>query len=93
MFVRKSTNSCAAEYFRFKDDEPLSTKCHTENYNGFFNAYVPETRVEIVQLDDIRHCVIFHSIGESDAGIYAVRAVNPLGEAVCEAEIEVSIRN
>ena len=76
---------------RFKDDEPLVTKCHTENYNGYFNAYVPEARVEVIQLDDIRHCIIFHHINESDSGVYVVRAVNALGEAVCEAEIEVNI--
>ena len=79
------------DYFlhRFKDDEPLETKCHTENYNGFFNAYVPEARVEVIQLDDIRHCLIFEHINESDSGVYVVRAINALGEAVCEAEIEV----
>ena len=77
---------------RFKDDEPLESKCHTENYNGFFNAYVPEARVEVIQLDDIRHCLIFEHINESDSGIYVVRAINALGEAVCEAEIEVSNR-
>ena len=75
--------------FRFKDDEPLESKCHTENYNGFFNAYVPEARVEVIQLDDIRHCLIFEHINESDSGVYVVRAINALGEAVCEAEIEV----
>ena len=75
---------------RFKDDEPLVTKKHTENYNGHFNAYVPEARVEVVQLDDIRHCIIFQHINESDSGVYVVRALNALGEAVCEAEIEVN---
>ena len=75
---------------RFKDDEPLVTKKHTENYNGYFNAYVPEARVEVVQLDDIRHCIIFQHINESDSGVYVVRAINALGEAVCEAEIEVN---
>ena len=50
---------------------------------------MPEARVEVIQLDDIRHCLIFEHINESDSGIYVVRAVNVLGEAVCEAEIEV----
>ena len=67
----------------------MVTKKHTENYNGHFNAYVPEARVEVVQLDDIRHCIIFQHINESDSGVYVVRAINALGEAVCEAEIEV----
>jgi hypothetical protein len=73
----------------FKDEEVLTTKTHTENYNGLFNAYVPDSRVEVIRLDQIRHCVIFHRIGESDSGIYTVQAVNPLGEAVCEAEFIV----
>lgn len=73
----------------FKDDEELTTKTHTENYNGFPNKYVPDSRVEVIRLDQIRHCVIFHRIGESDSGVYTVRAVNPLGEAVCEAEFIV----
>ena len=68
----------------------MVTKKHTENYNGHFNAYVPEARVEVVQLDDIRHCIIFQHINESDSGVYVVRAINALGEAVCEAEIEVN---
>lgn len=79
-------------FVRFKDDEPLESKCHTENYNGFFNAYVPEARVEVIQLDDIRHCLIFEHINESDSGVYVVRAINALGEAVCESEIEVMHR-
>ena len=40
-------------------------------------------------LDQIRHCIIFHRIGEGDSGVYSVQAVNPLGEAVCEAEFQV----
>ena len=82
-----------ARFNRFKDEEPLTSKCHTENYNGCFNAYVPEARVEVIQLDDIRHCVSFQHINESDSGVYTVRAINALGEAVCEAEIEVSRSN
>ena len=35
------------DIFWFKDDEPLETKMHTENYNGCFNAYVPERKVEV----------------------------------------------
>lgn len=73
----------------FKDDEVLTTKTHTENYNGFPNKYVPDSRIEVIRLDQIRHCVIFHRIGESDSGVYSVQAVNPLGEAVCQAEFVV----
>ena len=73
----------------FKDDEVLTTKTHTENYNGFPNKYVPDSRIEVIRLDQIRHCIIFHRIGESDSGVYSVQAVNPLGEAVCEAEFVV----
>ena len=41
------------------------------------------------QLDPIRHCIIFHRISESDAGLYTVVATNPLGEAVCQANFVV----
>ena len=40
-------------------------------------------------LDQIRHCIIFHRIGEGDSGVYSCQAVNPLGEAVCEAEFQI----
>ena len=73
----------------FKDEEVLNTKTHTENYNGFPNKYVPDSRIEVIRLDQIRHCVIFHRIGESDTGVYTCQAVNPLGEAVCQAEFVV----
>ncbi len=73
----------------YKDEEELTTKTHTENYNGFPNKYVPDSRIEVIRLDQIRHCVIFHRIGESDSGQYVVQAVNPLGEAICEAEFIV----
>ena len=62
---------------------------HTENYNGFPNKYVPERRVELRQIDPIRHCIIFHRISESDAGLYTVVATNPLGEAVCQANFVI----
>ncbi len=52
----------------YKDDEPVMTTLHTENYNGFPNKYVPDRRVEVRQIDPIRHCIIFHRISESDAG-------------------------
>ena len=52
----------------YKDDEPVKTALHTENYNGFPNKYVPDRRVEVRQIDPIRHCIIFHRISESDAG-------------------------
>ena len=67
----------------------MVSKTHTENWNGYPNKYVPEASLEVVQLDAIRHCVIFHRICESDSGLYTVRAVNALGEAICEGEIEV----
>ena len=35
----------------------------------------------------IRHVIIFHQVSEGDSGLYRVRAVNPLGEAECEAEL------
>ena len=155
----------------FKDDEVLTTKTHTENYNGFPNKYVPDGRIEVIRLgkklkkfrlsfyfqtwkywsltelddftnlqkknfyyysgailcciqnikrhaertskfvktglvvsvfdlmssiyiffsflDQIRHCIIFHRIGEGDSGVYSCQAVNPLGEAVCEAEFQI----
>ena len=34
----------------FKDDEVLTTKTHTENYNGFPNKYVPDGRIEVIRL-------------------------------------------
>ena len=52
----------------YKDDEPVKTALHTETYNGFPNKYVPDRRVEVRQIDPIRHCIIFHRISESDAG-------------------------
>ena len=73
----------------FKDEDILTSKTHTENYNGFPNKYVPDSRIEVIRLDQIRHCVIFNRISESDSGLYTVQAVNPLGEAVCEAEFLV----
>ncbi len=73
----------------YKDDEPVKTAIHTENYNGFPNKYVPDRRVEVRQIDPIRHCIIFHRISESDAGLYTVVATNPLGEAVCQAQFVI----
>ena len=35
------------DVFWFKDDETLETRMHTENYNGCFNAYVPERKIEV----------------------------------------------
>ena len=34
----------------FKDDEILTTKTHTENYNGCPNKYVPDSRIEVIRL-------------------------------------------
>ena len=34
----------------FKDDEVLTTKTHTENYNGYPNKYVPDGRIEVIRL-------------------------------------------
>lgn len=70
----------------YKEDEIVTSKVHTENYNGFPNRYVPERRIEVKQIDHIRYSLVFHRISESDSGIYTCRAVNPLGEALCEAE-------
>eukprot|EP00090_Calanus_glacialis_P010651 TRINITY_DN19094_c0_g1_i3.p1 TRINITY_DN19094_c0_g1~~TRINITY_DN19094_c0_g1_i3.p1 ORF type:complete len:1028 (-),score=301.07 TRINITY_DN19094_c0_g1_i3:126-3209(-) len=65
----------------------VTTKTHTENWNGNPNAYVPSSRVEVRQIDQIRHCIIFQQVSEGDSGLYRVRAVNCLGEAECEAEL------
>ena len=49
-------------------------------------------KVEIIslcQIDPIRHCIIFHRISESDAGLYTVVATNPLGEAICQAQFVI----
>ena len=58
----------------------VTSRMHTENWNGFFNAYVTERRVEVRRIDQIRHCVILHIACESDSGVY-----------VCEARDSVSI--
>ena len=65
----------------------VTTKTHTENWNGNPNKYVPSSRVEVRQIDQIRHCIIFQQVSEGDSGLYRVRAVNCLGEAECEAEL------
>jgi len=65
----------------------VTTKTHTENWNGNPNKYVPSSRVEVRQIDQIRHCIIFQQVSEGDSGMYRVRAVNCLGEAECEAEL------
>ena len=70
----------------YKDGELVVSRTHTENYNGYPNKYVPERRIEIRQIDQIRYCLLFHRVSESDSGIYLCRAVNALGEAVSEAE-------
>eukprot|EP00095_Tigriopus_kingsejongensis_P006996 maker-scaffold430_size173499-snap-gene-0.35 protein:Tk06996 transcript:maker-scaffold430_size173499-snap-gene-0.35-mRNA-1 annotation:"serine arginine repetitive matrix protein 2 isoform x4" len=70
----------------YKEDETVISRVHTENYNGCPNKYVPERRVEVKQIDHIRYSLVFHRISESDSGLYTCRAVNPLGEAICEAE-------
>lgn len=74
------------EVIWYKDDEIVESRMHTENWNGYFNAYVPERRIEVRQIDQIRYCLVFHRVSEADSGMYTVRAVNPLGEAICEAE-------
>ena len=37
----------------FKDDEILTTKTHTENYNGYPNKYVPDSRIEVIRLGKV----------------------------------------
>jgi hypothetical protein len=69
------------------EEVEVTSKCHTENWNGNPNKYVPERRVEVRQIDQIRHVIIFHQVSEADNGLYRVRAVNALGEAECEAEL------
>ena len=49
--------------------------------------------MEIRQLDQIRHCIIFNQVGEGYSGLYRVRAVNCLGEAECEAELSFDGEN
>ena len=66
----------------------VTTKSHTENWNGNPNKYVPESKIEVRQLDQIRHVIIFHHASNSDSGLYRVRAVNALGEAECEADLD-----
>ena len=65
----------------------VTSKTHTENWNGNPNKYVPSSKVEVRQIDDIRHCIVFHEVSCGDSGTYRVRAVNCLGEAECEAEL------
>ena len=77
-------------WYRVMDDgseEEVKTRTHTENWNGNPNKYVPSSKVEIRQIDQIRHCIIFNQVGEGYSGLYRVRAVNCLGEAECEAEL------
>jgi len=78
--------------FWYKVDEDgveheVTSKTHTENWNGNPNKYVPSSRVEVRQIDAIRHCIVFHEVSSGDSGLYRVRAVNCLGEAECEAEL------
>jgi len=65
----------------------VTSKTHTENYNGNPNKYVPSSKVEVREIDAIRHCIVFHEVSSGDSGTYRVRAVNCLGEAECEAEL------
>ena len=69
------------------EEVEVTTHTHTENWNGNPNKYVPDRRVEVRQIDAIRHVIIFHQVAEGDSGLYRVRAVNALGEAECEAEL------
>ena len=69
------------------EEVEVTTRTHTENWNGNPNKYVPSSKVEIRQIDQIRHCIIFNQVGEGYSGLYRVRAVNCLGEAECEAEL------
>ena len=69
------------------EEVEVTTRTHTENWNGNPNKYVPSSKVEIRQIDQIRHQIIFNQVGEGYSGLYRVRAVNCLGEAECEAEL------
>jgi len=69
------------------EEVEVRTRTHTENWNGNPNKYVPDSRIEVRQIDQIRHVIIFHQVSEGDSGLYRVRAVNALGEAECEAEL------
>ena len=69
------------------EEVEVTTKTHTENWNGNPNKYVPESRVEVRQLDQIRHVIIFHQASQGESGLYRVRAINALGEAECEADL------
>jgi len=65
----------------------VTSRTHTENWNGNPNKYVPSSRVEVKQIDQIRHRILFHQVSDGDSGLYRVRAVNSLGEAECEADL------
>ena len=69
------------------EEVEVKTKTHTENWNGNPNKYVPDSRIEVRQIDQIRHVIIFHQVSDGDSGLYRVRAINALGEAECEAEL------
>jgi len=69
------------------EEVEVRTRTHTENWNGNPNKYVPDSRIEVRQIDQIRHVIIFHQVSDGDSGLYRVRAVNALGEAECEAEL------
>ncbi|XP_040580693.1 uncharacterized protein [Lepeophtheirus salmonis] len=77
------------DVYWYKDDEMIIPRIISENYNSNFNAYVPERKIELIQIDQIRHAIIISRLTESDSGKYTVYAKNALGEAVCEADIEV----
>ena len=49
----------------FKDDEVLTTKTHTENYNGFPNKYVPDGRIEVIRLGKMLKAKYLEYEGES----------------------------
>jgi hypothetical protein len=44
------------------EEVEVTTQTHTENWNGNPNKYVPERRVEVRQIDQIRHVIIFHQV-------------------------------
>ena len=69
--------------FKIRENRTCSFGVWSDELNIYLYIYF------FSYLDQIRHCIIFHRIGEGDSGVYSCQAVNPLGEAVCEAEFQI----